>query len=147
MIYRSIDGSGNNLQHTSYNAVNTDFIRTTPAHYADGVSTPIMGANARDISNIVVAGQGAVPNQEGLSGMMYAWGQFIDHDLDLMTSDGATHIDIAIPAGDPVLHASTIPLTRTVIDPATGKDGKPGAAVNHITGWLDASMEIGRAHV
>ena len=72
-----------------------------------------------------------------------AWGQFIDHDLDLMTSDGATHIDIAIPAGDPMLHASTIPLTRTVIDPATGKDGKPGAVVNHITGWLDASMVYG----
>ena len=106
MMYRSIDGSGNNLQHTNYNTTSTDFIRTTPAHFADGVSTPIMGANARDISNIVVAGQGATPNAEGLSGMMYAWGQFIDHDLDKMLG-GTADISIATSAraGSPICSA------------------------------------------
>ena len=39
------------------------------------------------ISNVVVAGNGDLPNPEGLSGMMYAWGQFIDHDLDLANQD------------------------------------------------------------
>ena len=142
MIYRSIDGSGNNLQHTSYNAVNIDFIRTTPAHYADGVSTPIMGANARDISNIVVAGQGAVPNQEGLSGMMYAWGQFIDHDLDKMQS-GTADISISTSAND-IFGGASIRLTRAANDPTTGAGtSKPAAAINTITGWLDGSMVYG----
>ena len=37
--------------------------------------------------------------------MMYAWGQFIDHDINLTLSDNVNHIDISIPAGDPVLVA------------------------------------------
>ena len=48
-----------------------------------------------------VKGDADVPNAEGLSGLMYAWGQFLDHDLDLSKSDGVTHIDIPIPDGDP----------------------------------------------
>lgn len=141
---RSIDGTGNNPQKPQQGAVGTLFTRIAPARFSDGMrALPEGDPNPRTISNQVVAGQGDTPDPGGLSGMMYAWGQFIDHDLDLMQSDGATHIDITIPAGDPVLRASTIPLTRTIIDPATGRDGKPGAAVNHITGWLDASMVYG----
>lgn len=48
------------------------------------------GPNPRMISNVVVDGHGDLPNSEGLSGMMYAWGQFIDHDLDLMNSTVST---------------------------------------------------------
>jgi hypothetical protein len=33
--------------------------------------------------------------------MMYAWGQFIDHDHTL--PDGTNNIDITIPSGDPNL--------------------------------------------
>ena len=75
---------------------------------------------------------------------MYAWGQFIDHDLDLSKSDGKSFINITIPADDPVfVPGSEIPLTRAVIDPATGVPGHPATAVNSITGWLDASMVYG----
>ena len=35
-----------------------------------------------------------------LSAFIYAWGQFVDHDLDL-TPDGGTSDPIAVPAGDP----------------------------------------------
>src|ERR1043165_4131855 len=122
--YRSIDGSGNNLQHPEFNQANTDFDRIGQAHFADGVDFMVSGPNPRDISNIVVAGHGDVPNPEGLSGMMYAWGQFIDHDLDLSNADGKTHIDITIPAGDPnFTPGSSIPLTRAIIDSHTGHDG------------------------
>lgn len=142
--YRSIDGSGNPSPGSSLNAVGSDFSRLGPARFADGVQAMVSGApNARTISNVVVAGQGEAPNAEGLSGMMYAWGQFIDHDLDLMRSDGVTSIAIDIPAGDPVLQGTTIPMTRTVIDPLTGVAGRPAAAVNSISGWLDGSMVYG----
>jgi hypothetical protein len=52
---------------------------------------------------------------------MYSWGQFVDHDLDLVTSDGVNHIDIPVKAGD-FPDVSSIPLTRSVIDPATGAE-------------------------
>ena len=140
---RSIDGSGNNLAHPDLNAVGSDFARVGPAHFADGVDTMTTGPNPRDISNIVVAGNGDLPNPEGLSGMMYAWGQFIDHDLDLMQAGGAD-ISIIAPANDPDLPGATIGLTRVQIDPNTGEGtGKPATAVNSISGWLDASMVYG----
>jgi hypothetical protein len=143
--YRSIDGSGNNLSNSALNAAGTDFARIGPAHFADGVDSMRDGPNPRMISNVVVGqGDADVPNAEGLSGLMYAWGQFLDHDLDLSRSDGVTHIDIPIPDGDPNYpDGSSIPLTRAITDPATGHDGQPAAAVNSITGWLDASMVYG----
>jgi hypothetical protein len=144
IAFRSIDGSGNNLQHSDMNAVGTDFVRIGTAHFADGISSMRTDLpNARTISNIVVAGDGDVPNAEGLSGMMYAWGQFVDHDMDLSVSDGKTSISITIPAGDADLSALLIPMTRAQIDPATGVAGKPATAVNTVTGWLDASQIYG----
>lgn len=142
-VYRAIDGSGNNLGNTGLNALGADFRRIGTAHFSDGVwaiRTDL--PNTRTISNLVVAGNGDVPNPEGLSGMMYAWGQFIDHDINLTLSDNANHIDIAIPAGDPTLSGS-IPLTRAVIDPLTGVAGKPAVTTNNVTGWLDGSMVYG----
>ena len=142
--FRSFDGSGNNLVTNNLNAVGSDFRRLGPAHFADGVNAMVTDLpNARTVSNLVVAGGGEIANPEGLSGMMYAWGQFIDHDLNLMRSDGINHIDISIPSGDPNLSASSISLTRTIIDPLTGLAGKPAAAVNTISGWLDGSMVYG----
>ena len=146
VIYRSIDGSGNNLARAGLNATGADYIRIGPARFADGVSALRTDLpNPRTVSNLVVDGNGATPNTEGLSGMMYAWGQFIDHDINLTDSDEVTHIDIPVPDGDAVLSGS-IPLTRAVIDPLTGTGGtggKPATATNNVTGWLDASMVYG----
>jgi peroxidase len=146
MNFRTIDGSDNNLLSPDLNAAGTDFTRLGPAHFADGVSTPVDGPNPRMVSNVVVgSGDADVQNPEGLSGMMYAWGQFIDHDLDLSPSDGTTHIDITIPPDDASFPPGTvIPLTRAVTDPASGTDAAhPAIAVNAITGWLDGSMVYG----
>src|SRR5260221_3033336 len=145
MQFRTLDGSQNNLTHPDVNAAGTDFTRLAPANFADGISTMVDGPNPRTISNLVVAGDGTTPeNPEGLSCMMYAWGQFIDHDLDLALTGGA-NIGIAVPAGDPNFPAgSIIPATRAVIDPATGAGtGHPATAVNAISGWLDGSMVYG----
>ncbi|MEI7914763.1 MAG: peroxidase family protein [Mycobacteriaceae bacterium] len=143
ITYRSIDGSGNNLTNPGLNAVGADFSRIGAAHFSDGISALRTDLpNARTVSNIVVAGNGDTPNAEGLSGMMYAWGQFIDHDINLTLSDGTTHIDVAVPSGDSVLSGS-ISMTRAVIDPATGVSGKPALTTNNVTGWLDGSMVYG----
>ena len=77
--------------------------RVGTAHFADANFTPLETVNPRTISNQVVGeGDADVPNPEGFSAFMYSWGQFIDHDLDLVNSDGVNHIDITIPNGDPV---------------------------------------------
>ncbi|MBL6454133.1 hypothetical protein JMJ55_02285 [Belnapia sp. T6] len=145
MLYRSIDGSGNNLSNTEMNATGTDYVRIGPANFADGVSIPVEGPNPRTISNLVVGEGDAVgPNSLGLSGMMYAWGQFIDHDITL-AGTGKTPFNIVVPAGDPIFADGTvIAMNRSKSDPesGTGTDN-PSIAMNTNTGWLDGSMVYG----
>jgi heme peroxidase len=96
--------------------------------------------NPRMISNVVV-GQGdpTIPMPEDFSGMMYAWGQFLDHDLDLAPQDGKRAIDIKVPHGDPVFgDGASIAMTRAVVDE------KSGLAINSVTGWLDGSQVYAR---
>jgi peroxidase len=135
--FRSIDGSGNNLADPTMNATGTDFDRSTPAHFADGVSAPLDGfPNPRDISNVVVAGD-SPDNHLGLSGFIYAWGQFIDHDLDLMKGGGP---DFSVVGSDGVV----VPVARAAIAPGTGPGTSvPAEHVNGITGWLDGSQVYG----
>jgi peroxidase len=150
--FRTIDGSNNNLANPTMNQAGTDFARVGPANFSDGISEMTSGPNPREISNIVVAQ--ADTGEDGphlmddngiaLSGMMYAWGQFIDHDLDLQKGGTTTDISITVPAGDEFLEpGSIIPLTRVAIDPATGVAGHPATAINTVTGWLDGSQVYG----
>ncbi len=150
--FRSIDGSNNNLADPAMNQTDTDFVRVGPAHFADGFNEMTTGPNPREISNIVVAQADAGEdgphlmddNGVALSGMMYAWGQFIDHDLDLQQPGTTTDISITVPADDEFLEpGSTIPLTRVAIDPATGVEGHPATAINTVTGWFDGSQIYG----
>ena len=137
LIFRTIDGSDNNLDNPEFNSAGTAFARTTPAAFADGISAAREGGNPRTVSNVVGGeGDAAVANTDGLSGMMYAWGQFIDHDLDLATPDRVTDISIQVPAGDPFLpDGSVIPVTRVTTDPISGtSEDNPAIAMNTITG-------------
>jgi peroxidase len=145
--FRTIDGSNNNLADPTINQAGTDFARVGPANFADGVDAMQPGPNPREISDIVVANGPDTHlevNGVALSGMMYAWGQFVDHDLDL--EKGGTNtadISIPVPAGDSLPEGTIIPLTRVAIDPATGVPGHPATAINSITGWLDGSQVYG----
>jgi hypothetical protein len=138
--FRSIDGSGNNLTDLSQNSSGDSFSRIGVANFGDSQRSLASNLpNARTVSNIVVAAtteEAETPNDRGLSGMMYAWGQFIDHDINLMKSDGTNGISIQIPNGDPNL-SGNISLTRTTVDPLTG------LAINNVTGWIDGSMVYG----
>jgi hypothetical protein len=151
--FASVDGSGHNLLHPDWGKAGTDFLRKSPAAYADGISKPA-GQNrpsARAVSNAVAAQSADTPtNDRYMSAFVYAWGQFIDHDLDLTNAaDPAESFDIKVPTGDAYFDPSgtwtqVIPLSRSKYDPATGKSiGNPRQQVNDITSWLDASMVYG----
>jgi len=150
--FRTIDGSDNNLADPTMNQTDTDFTRVGPAHFSDGFNEMTSGPNPRQISNIVVAqpetgedGPHLVDDSGiALSGMMYAWGQFVDHDLDLERQGQTTDISITVPPGDPFLvPGSMIPMARVAIDPATGVAGHPATAINTVTGWMDGSQIYG----
>ena len=150
---RSLNGTGNNLQHPDWGSAEIPFLRTAPAAYADRVSTPggASLASPRVISNLVVA-QGAmdIQNDENMSAFVYAWGQFLDHDIDL-TETGVPNeaFPISIPKGDPAFDPAstgvkTMPLSRSAFDPQTGlSPSNPRQQVNSISAFIDASQVYG----
>ena len=151
---RSIDGTGNNLETPELGSTGEQLLRVAPADYADEISSP--GGedrpSARDISNALSAhADEAVPNDRDLSAFLYVWGQFLDHDIDLTTTqegDGES-ANIAVPTGDPYFDPdgtgeSVIPFTRSNFDDSTGTDfDNPRQQVTDITAWVDGSQIYG----
>lgn len=146
----SIEGTGNNLTNPDWGSAGSDFLRIATAAYGDGISTPA-GADrpsARGVSNVLADQDGQdVLNDRSMSAMIYAWGQFIDHDLDLTNANTSESMPIAVPEGDPQFDPNgtgtqIISLTRSDYDPETGTT-TPREQVNSITAWLDGSMIYG----
>jgi hypothetical protein len=150
---RSLDGTGNNLTNPSWGSDSVDLLRLSAAAYADGISSPagVNRPSARAISNAVADhGTSDIKNDRALSNFVYAWGQFIDHDLDLTTSGSPTTLfNISVPTGDAQFDPNStgtqiIPLARSNSDPATGTStSNPRQQINSITAFLDGSMVYG----
>ncbi len=128
---RTIDGTYNNLGYSDYGAANTQLLRFVATDYGDGVSSPA-GADRpgpRAISNIVFAQSESISavavigeTERFVSGYLFQWGQFIDHDLDLTEAAYPPEpFHIAIPEDDPVFPTTAvIPFLRSIFDPYTG---------------------------
>jgi peroxidase len=143
--FQPIGGIDNTVNPSLNPVPGTPELAIAPRNFAPGTAdTPIAGPNPRTMSNVISGPQSANgANEEtaddptGASGWLYAFGQFVDHDLDL-ESVGTADISIPVPDGDPDLpNGTTIPLTRALTDPTTG------TAVNTIAGSLDLSQIYG----
>jgi len=147
-----INGVGNNVANPGWGSAGTDLIRLTAAAYANGVNSPALpnDQSARAISDILnnqaisTSNSNDIATVDGnsLSDFGYAFGQFIDHDLDL-TPDGGSAMDISVPAGDP-MGPNPIPFTRSKTDPNTGTSpSNPAQQVTNVTSYLDLSQVYG----
>ena len=134
-----MDGTGTNDHYEDWGATHQELIRLSHADYEDGIGEMVTDRpNARLISNAVATQEGDDPSSFGVSDFFWAWGQFIDHDMDL-TEAGSTEDASIITPGDDI---SVIPFTR--VDPANGSGAdSPRAYVNEITAFLDGSMIYG----
>ncbi len=149
-VFRSFDGTGNNLVHTDWGSANTQLLRLAPAEYGDGISTPA-GADlpsARVVSNAVMAETTEVLNDRMMSDFIYVFGQFLDHDLSLTPNGKPTEsFNIAVPTGDPFFDPNgtgtqVIRLARSQFDPATGVSN-PRQQTTIVSSWLDGSQIYG----
>ncbi len=151
----SFNGSGNNIANPTWGEAGTDLLRLTPAQYANGINSPSLpqDPSARLISNIVnnqadpadPSQDIATVDQNSLSDFGYAFGQFIDHDLDLTQGTGASD-PISVPVGDPIGGPNDTPLAfqRSATDPATGTStSNPLQNPTSVTSYLDLSQVYG----
>lgn len=147
-----INGVGNNVSNPTWGSTGSDLIRLAAVAYSDGVDSPSRSKDlsARAISNILnsqadpanpSADIGTV-DQNNLSDFGYAFGQFMDHDMD-NTPDGTTSDPIAVAAGDPI-GPDPLPFNRSQTDPATGAGkSNPAQQVTTVTSYFDLSQVYG----
>jgi hypothetical protein len=159
---RSISGFGNNLAHPTWGMGGTDLLRKSPVAYADGISAPSTpnALSPREISNNLSNQSDPIfsfnnnlgnTNSRELSDYAYAFGQFIDHDMDLTLDNSGTAFDIL---ADPTRQTGSNPdlmgvetFTRSQFDPNTGKStSNPRQQINQDTAYLDLSQVYGSTY-
>ncbi len=148
---QTFTGAGNNLAHPTWGADNTDLLRHSPAAYADGISAPAGAGrpSARVVSNAISSQTGDVINTRNLSDMVYVFGQFLDHDIDLTPQGSTEPFNVAVPKSDPSFDPAgtgtqLIQMDRSVFDSATGTgSSNPRQQINTITAFIDGSQIYG----
>ncbi len=148
---RSLTGMGNNLNVANQGAAATPMIRF-------GYGAEFLGAgemitnrpNARDISNDIFSQTHRVLSRRGLSDYIWAWGQFVGHDLDLVTSSNGAEANgsapIAINDPSDSLGPQPIPFTRAnhgITTSGSRGGGTTRSPINEVTSYIDASQIYG----
>ncbi|MBU2583164.1 MAG: peroxidase [Alphaproteobacteria bacterium] len=143
--FRESDGTGNNLANDSWGSAGETLTRLTFADYADSISAPEDRGNARVISNAMADIPGGTANSFGTSELFIFFGQYIDHDLDLVFEDPAAgHMSTTVPVGDPAFPpGSILELDRSMVVSGTGTGAIAREHANQITSFLDASNVYG----
>jgi peroxidase len=146
--YRTSDGTGNNLAHPDWGAADAQLLRgSSGAHYGDGISS-MTGAgrpSPRVLSNALFNQTRPVFSTVGHSDFIWAWGQFLDHDMGF-TPGVAEAEPIPVPPGDPFFDplgqgSQVIPFHRSVYAPASATT--PRQQLNLITAYIDGSTVYG----
>ena len=145
--FRTIDGSNNNVANPTLGMADTVLRRIAPSDYGDGSSSPAgqSRASARLISNLVLDQPESIENSNQLSSMVWQWGQFLDHDIDLTEgADPVEDFSILVPTGDPFFDpnstgTATISLNRSIFEDVGGVREQ----LNEITTWIDGSNVYG----
>jgi peroxidase len=153
--FRSITEFGNNIANPTWGIAGDALLRKSPVAYADGHNSPSTpnNLNPRAISNDLSNQSDPIfsfkdnlgnNNQAELSDFSYAFGQFIDHDMDLTRDATGVHFDIpadtrTFPGGvtDPM---GQEPFIRSVF--VTDGSGVR-QQINDVTAFLDLSQVYG----
>ncbi|QQS59795.1 peroxidase family protein [Candidatus Peregrinibacteria bacterium] len=149
--FRTITGIKNNPWHPEWGSANTPLLRFFPSKYSDSLSSPAgkTRPNPREISNTVFAQDTSIENSQGLTSMVWQWGQFLDHDITFTETLSYEPLPIAVPAGDPWFDAQNtgteqIPFQRSEYEHGSGNSPfSPREQINRITSFIDGSNIYG----
>tara|TARA_R100001163_G_scaffold65745_1_gene64436 strand:- start:3563 stop:5530 length:1968 start_codon:yes stop_codon:yes gene_type:complete len=147
LVWRTYNGSENNLVDPREGSVGQALIRISPSAYADGSSTLAErcggNPNPRVVSNNINKSTGSRLNSSNLTDITWMWGQFIDHEIDLTPADSGEDASFTTPTvmEDPEeeFPGRTISFTRSGFIAGTDPREQP----NHISSFLDATNVYG----
>ena len=146
--FRTIDGTCNNTtnpERMEWGAADIALMRTVNIDYGQpDTRNDMAGQNRpspRKVSNVVVAQAEDLPSNRNLSSLVFTWGQFLDHDIDLSPESETEYEPIALPADEP-LFSYDIPFFRSEVHEGTGETNAR-QQTNIITSWIDASNVYG----
>ena len=145
-VWRSPDGSQNNLRHPTWGQAGTPYLRLADANYADGISRMVAGPAPRYVSNRIFNDVGQnLFSENGVTQWGWAWGQFLDHDFGLRDETPAERAPVAFDRHDPLEQfKSDLPIdfARTPAARGTGVT-TPREHLNTISSYIDASNVYG----
>ncbi len=143
LALESLNGSGNNLLHSSWGRAGTNYSRVAPPEYADGKGAPQRGPNSRYISNRIFNDvHQNLFSERGVTQWGFTWGQFIDHTIGLR-AQGKESAAIEFDADDPIEsftnELGSIAFTRS--QPAEGSAIRQ--QINTVGSYIDLSAVYG----
>lgn len=164
--FRSLDGSGNNVDNGDWGTANTKLLRLTTVEYGEGpdaavvrdsdgniadvVFSPLASRidsngqtiNPRTVSNIVFQQDESIINDRGLTSFTFQWGQFLDHDLGLTEDFSPVGSFTETFAGEEISFEADVrvPMLRSRFEV---DDEGIAQQINQITSYIDASNVYG----
>lgn len=148
---RTINGVNNNFQHPGWGALGAPLERVAPVSFSDGFQSParLESVNPREVSNTLFSQAEPKADRDNRSDYIWVFGQFMDHEITLVSPNQVEPVHIPVPACDENFDPNCdgiarIPMTRSTFKEGTGTDeGNPRIYVNEVTHWIDGSAVYG----
>ncbi len=143
--FRSFDGSLNHPDGKG--STGAPLIQFSTNGFSDGFSEPggLLRANPRSISNDLFAQEGNLQDEGNRSDFLWVFGQFLDHDISLVSDDPNGFMMILTPNDDEIFGPGVpIPMSRSLPITGTGTEiGNPRQYSNEVTAFIDGSAIYG----
>lgn len=173
-LYRTADGSCNNIGHADWGKSLTPFNRITLPAYQNGFDSPrTLATSGNQLPNSRLVSTTVLPDRNRpsdlLSYLFMQWGQFIDHDITgaattrSSTGEGIRCCGPEFDSNPELIHPACFPIKVRKDDPFYGKFGRdcisfvrsaaaprqgcalgPREQLNQLSAYIDAGMIYGK---